>query len=80
MKSMGVHVREDDMGVIWIKCPATGRQTSTGITADARGFTRFPDQLKSITCPACGMHHLWLREDVWLDEPDGAIVPLRRAG
>jgi hypothetical protein len=68
------------MGVIWIKCPATGRRTSTGIAADAKGLARFPDQLKTIRCPACGMHHLWLREDVWLDEPGSETVPLRKAG
>jgi hypothetical protein len=54
------------MGVIWVRCPATGRKAPTGIQSDTDTFARFPDQLKNARCPFCGMRHNWLREDAWV--------------
>jgi hypothetical protein len=68
------------MGVIWVKCPATGRHTSTGIEADVKILARFPDQFRSIRCPACGMHHIWQIGDAWLGEPEQELPPLKKAG
>jgi endogenous inhibitor of DNA gyrase (YacG/DUF329 family) len=68
------------MGVIWVKCPATGRQASTGIETDAKGFADFPDKLNNVRCPACGMRHSWLKEDAWFAEPSRELELLRKAG
>lgn len=68
------------MGVIWVRCPATGRRTSTGIEADAKGLADFPDRFRSIRCPACGMHHIWQSGDAWLNEPDRNLPLLKKAG
>jgi hypothetical protein len=68
------------MGVIWIKCPATGRQAATDIETDANGLGHWPDGLSDIRCPVCGMRHIWLREDAWLAERARGFEPLRKAG
>jgi len=69
-----------DMGIIWIKCPATGRNASTGIETDAKGLSDFPDYLRDIRCPACGMRHSWLKEDAWLSARSREFEMLRKAG
>jgi hypothetical protein len=66
------------MGFIWIKCPATGRKAPIGIETDATSFVRFPNQLQSIRCPACGMRHKWLKDDAWLADASSHLALLLR--
>jgi hypothetical protein len=61
------------MGTIWIKCPATGRQASTGIETDSASFGQIPQQIETMRCPACGMRHRWLKDDAWLTDADYGV-------
>jgi hypothetical protein len=64
------------MGTIWIKCPATGRQASTGIETDRVSFAKFPEQVQAIRCPVCGMRHTWLKQDASLVDASDAFALL----
>ena len=57
------------MGTILVQCPATGRRASTGIETTAEDFDKIPEQLRGVTCPACGMRHVWFKHDAWLAKP-----------
>ena len=57
------------MSTIWIKCPATGRNASTGIETSIESFSTLPDRFREVPCPACGMRHLWYKHDAWLISP-----------
>jgi endogenous inhibitor of DNA gyrase (YacG/DUF329 family) len=47
------------VSVIWITCPTTGRQVSTGIETDAESFAALPAWTLTLTCPDCGQIHPW---------------------
>jgi hypothetical protein len=47
------------MSVIWIICPTSGRDVSTGIETDAESFAALPGWTLTLTCPACGNIHPW---------------------
>jgi hypothetical protein len=68
------------MGVLVVKCPATGRMFSTGILADAETIERLPQVQTSSKCPHCGSDHLWLPGDARYTEalPPFAWVEKRR--
>ena len=66
------------MGIIWVRCPATGKQASTGIEADASSFAGFPQQLEPVRCPICGMRHTWLKEDASLIDAATSFALLLR--
>jgi hypothetical protein len=40
-------------GVVMVRCPATGRELSTGVEMDAATFERLPDIRSRIKCPVC---------------------------
>jgi hypothetical protein len=52
------------MGIIMIKCPATGRGISTGIEVWATD--QLPIVTASTVCPACGRVHQWTKNEAWL--------------
>ena len=60
------------MGVVWIRCPATGRKAPTGIKTEASSIEDFPAELKSMRCPMCGMRHLWQVRDAWIKKLEAA--------
>ncbi len=68
------------MGVIWIKCPATGRKAPTGIETEAKQIVQLPAQLSNARCPFCGMRHNWVSDDAWVVGPSRATESLRAAG
>lgn len=47
------------MGVLVLRCSATGREFSTGIQADEESFKELADTLNKVTCPHCGKLHSW---------------------
>jgi hypothetical protein len=57
------------MGVVMIKCPKTGRDISTGITADRVRFNSTPVFFAHTYCPICRATHEWFAKDAWVREP-----------
>jgi hypothetical protein len=57
------------MGLVMVKCPATGRVNSTGIEMDAARFRRTPVFFGRSYCPACRVEHEWFAGDAWVAEP-----------
>lgn len=58
------------MGVVMIKCPKTGREISTGITADRVRFNCTPVFFANTYCPICRTTHEWFAKDAWVREPN----------
>jgi hypothetical protein len=54
------------MGIVWIRCPATGGKMPTGIRTGATTLTEFPAQLRYSRCPVCGGRHAWTASDAWI--------------
>jgi hypothetical protein len=52
-----------------VRCPATGRELSTGIEMDAATFEQLPEIRARIRCPACGLDHTWSTGEAWLGNP-----------
>ena len=67
------------MSTIWIRCPATAREVSTGIETDPQSFGKFPDTLNDVVCPACGMRHDWHKSDAWLADGGRNLKVMRVA-
>ena len=65
------------MGVLMLKCPQTGRESSTGIHFEEDSFKRLPDTVTKAACPHCGQLHRWWTRDARLSD---ATQPTRRAG
>jgi hypothetical protein len=56
--------QEKIVGILMIKCPATGRGVSTGI--EVLSTERLPVVTAPMLCPACGRVHHWTKNDAWL--------------
>lgn len=56
------------MGILMIKCPATGRDIATGIEADRRSFACMPVFFSRTHCPFCQTHHEWFARQAWVRE------------
>jgi hypothetical protein len=54
------------MGIVIIKCPATGVAISTGIIADRSSFASSPVFYSRTRCPICRSDHEWSAGDAWL--------------
>ena len=52
------------MGIIMTKCPATGRDVSTGI--ETMDIEELPAVTAKMVCPACGCVHDWITTNAWL--------------
>jgi hypothetical protein len=52
-----------------VRCPATGRELSTGVEMDAATFEQLPEIRAQISCPACGLDHTWSTREAWLGNP-----------
>ena len=57
------------MGLVMIRCPATGRAISTGIAADRRSFDATPVFYSQTFCPLCRIEHQWFAKEAWVQEP-----------
>jgi hypothetical protein len=56
--------QEEIVGILMIKCPATGRGVSTGI--EVCSTEGLPVVTATMLCPACGRVHHWTKNDAWL--------------
>jgi hypothetical protein len=52
------------VGIMMIKCPATGRAVSTGI--EVCSTEALPVVTATMLCAACGRVHHWTKNDAWL--------------
>jgi hypothetical protein len=52
------------MGIIMIRCSATGQDVSTGI--EMADVDQLPSVRATMLCPACGRVHDWIKNDAWL--------------
>ena len=55
--------------VVMVRCPATGRELSTGVEMDAETFERLPDIRSRMRCPVCSLDHDWSTREAWLGNP-----------
>jgi hypothetical protein len=56
------------MGVLTLKCPATGLDFSTGINTDEATFKKLPNTVTKAACPHCGLTHSWWTREARLIE------------
>jgi hypothetical protein len=47
------------MGVLFIKCPVTGKAISTGVKTDAQGLSQMPNLVQYAHCQHCMTDHAW---------------------
>ena len=59
------------MGMVMIKCPASGRAIATGMEADREGFGRTPVFFARTFCAVCRSSHEWFAREAWVHEADG---------
>jgi endogenous inhibitor of DNA gyrase (YacG/DUF329 family) len=66
------------MGVLMVKCPACGRESSSGIQIEEDSLEKLPDSFARARCPACKKEHSWLpREARFVDAiPAGQWVEI----
>jgi hypothetical protein len=57
------------MGIVMIRCPATGHAISTGIAVDRESFSATPVFYSQVFCPLCRIEHEWFAKEAWVDEP-----------
>jgi hypothetical protein len=74
-------LREEDlMGIVVIRCPATGGTISTGIVADGKTFACSPVFIADTYCAICDTQHRWFARDAWVEErPEIAARARRKA-
>ena len=66
------------MGMVMIKCPASGRAIATGMEADREGFYRTPVFFARTFCAICRSSHEWFAKEAWVHEVDEKwSAPLR---
>jgi hypothetical protein len=58
------------VGTLMIKCPNTGIEISTGLTADGPSFSSTPVFYSRTYCPICRMHHDWFATEAWVCDHD----------
>jgi hypothetical protein len=56
------------MGIVMIRCPATGQEISTGIKVDRPRFECSPVFFAQTYCRFCGTEHQWFAKDAWVAE------------
>jgi hypothetical protein len=54
------------MGIVMMRCPATGRAISTGIDTDPVRFSRTVVFMGRTFCPHCRVEHEWFARDAWV--------------
>jgi hypothetical protein len=67
--------REDDMGMVMVKCPQTGYAIPTGIKTDRESFARSAVFFSRTRCVICHTDHAWFAREAWVDETGIRIAP-----
>jgi hypothetical protein len=68
------------MGVLLLKCAATGREFSTRIAIEQDDFAKFPDAELMARCPHCDESHAWRTHEArWVVSIAGLLNPLVEA-
>ena len=62
------------MGIVVIRCPATGAKIPTGIESDRLQFACSPVFFADAYCPACDALHRWFAREAWVEEPHPEIA------
>jgi len=60
------------LGIVMIRCPATGHAVSTGIAVDRESFNATPVFYSQVFCPFCRTEHEWFAKEAWVREPNSA--------
>ena len=60
------------MGILMVRCAATGKDFPTGIETDRLSFELTPAFNGTIRCPLCAVDHQWSKIDAWVCEGDAA--------
>lgn len=60
--------KENDMGMVMIKCPQTGHAIPTGIKTDRESFGRRAVFFSRTRCVICRTDHAWFAREAWVDE------------
>ena len=68
------------MAMIYISCPNTGRETSTGIDIDADSFVRMPNVVMRVLCPHCDEQHDWSKSNAYLRDGNTNNPPHGKGG
>ena len=58
------------MGMVMIRCPATGHEVPTGIELDQSRFRSSAVFFARSYCPVCRTQHEWFAKDAWIHDPD----------
>jgi hypothetical protein len=63
------------MGMVMTRCPVTGRQIATGVTADRVSYRAMPVFFALAYCRYCKTTHEWFARDGWVCELLPPIAP-----
>jgi hypothetical protein len=64
--------RERVLLQVVIRCPVTGREIATGLTADPKTWKDRHIGLNRVSCPACKQIHAWSKGDATLSKGAGS--------
>jgi hypothetical protein len=64
------------MGAVMVRCPDTGREIATGMTADRASFNATPVFFARVYCPLCRTEHEWFAQQAWVCDSDEPAAPL----
>jgi hypothetical protein len=65
-----VNSLEVPMGILFVRCPNTGRDIASGVETDHASFDLTPAFTGTIRCPICKTEHRWSKVDAWISEAD----------
>jgi hypothetical protein len=77
MVGVFAHTTEKLMGIVMVKCPATGRAIPTGLQAERSDFETAPVFFSRVFCPICNTRHEWFAKDAWVREFGRRLRPPR---
>ncbi len=66
------------MGMLMVRCPATGQSIFTGRYTDTSLFRSTPVFFSRTYCPWCRVTHEWFAKEAWVDECDTSDAQVRR--